>query len=531
VNLRRSLQGLFLLLFFLLFFTSTTSFSRMLPPDLFLRSDPLAGMIVSVMAWSAITVFLPALVVVGSALLMGRAFCGYACPLGTLADLGARLARTPHEEPSWLRRRPGLPLLILLLVLASSLLGFSLLAWLDPLVLLSRTTALVLQPWLLEAGRAVLGIFRPLASRIEWFWLSDAELHTPRYWLEGLSVAWMGGILALSLWRSRLWCRAVCPLGSLLGVLGQRAVLARRVGDSCVECGACEKVCPMGAIGRDPRHTSRSRCLICGRCGEVCPGEAIGFLPMKTGPARAPNGGWIPLSRRALLAAGAGGLMAGLTVRVDAGRAAPRDRLIRPPGALPEPLFLDRCLRCGLCMSVCMSHTIQPSLWEAGLDGIWSPRLDLRLAPCEKHCNRCGQVCPTGAVRPLSLEERTHAKIGTAILLRERCLVWEQDKKCLVCDEICPYDAIEFREVEGMRRPFVTESRCNGCGYCEHKCPVQGQSAIVVARMGEIRLEKGSFVEEARARGFVFEGSREEGESAPPSQSREGELPPGFLRP
>jgi len=178
-----------------------------------------------------------------------------------------------------------------------------------------------------------------------------------------------------------------------------------------------------------------------------------------------------------------------------------------------------------------MSHTIQPSLWEAGLDGIWSPRLDLRLAPCEKHCNRCGQVCPTGAVRPLSLEERTHAKIGTAILLRERCLVWEQDKKCLVCDEICPYDAIEFREVEGMRRPFVTESRCNGCGYCEHKCPVQGQSAIVVARMGEIRLERGSFVEEARARGFVFEGSREEGESAPPSQSREGELPPGFLRP
>jgi len=531
VNLRRTLQGLFLVFFFLLFFTASSSVSRLIPPDLFLRADPLAAAVVFLIAGSAAAVFLPALVLVISALLMGRAFCGYVCPLGTLLDLGARLARSPRSEPPWLLRHPGLPFWILSLVLLCGLLGFTLLAWLDPLVLLSRTTALLFQPWLLEGGKAFLELLRPLASKKEWFWLSDAQLQVPRFWLSALSLVWMGGIVTLSLWRSRLWCRAFCPLGSLLGLLGRRPLLARSVGESCLDCGACQEACPMGAVERDPRQTARGRCLVCGRCGEVCPVKAISFL--RRGKAFTPAAtasSWV-LSRRGLLSAGALGLVTGLTVRVDAGRAAPRDRLIRPPGALPEPLFLDRCLRCGLCMSVCMSHTIQPSLWEAGLEGIWSPRLDLRLAPCEKHCNRCGQVCPTGAIRPLSLEERTHAKIGTAILLKERCLVWEQDKTCLVCDEICPYDAIEFREVEGKRRPFVTESRCNGCGYCEHKCPVQGESAIVVARMGEIRLERGSFVEEARARGFVFEGSREEVQSPSPFQPQEGELPPGFLRP
>ncbi len=531
MNLRRFLQGLFLVFFFVLFFSASSSLSKFVPPDLFLRADPLAAAVVLLMAGSAGAVFLPALVLVISALLMGRAFCGYACPLGTLLDLGARLARSPRSEPLWLKARQGLPLWLLSFVLLCALLGFSLLAWLDPLVLLSRTTALLLQPWLLEGAHSLLELIRPVASRNEWFWLSDMELQPPRFWLSALSSLWIGGIVVLSLWRSRLWCRALCPLGSLLGLLGGRPLLARSVGDSCLDCGACQEVCPMGAIAQDPRQTSRARCLVCARCQEVCPVKAVGFLPGKKPLAASGARGSPALSRRSLMAAGAAGLIAGLTVKVDAGRASPRDRLIRPPGALPESLFLEKCLRCGLCMSVCMSHTIQPSLWEAGLDGIWSPRLDLRLAPCEKHCNRCGLVCPTGAIRPLSLEERTHAKIGTAILLRERCLVWEQDKTCLVCDEICPYDAIEFKEVEGKRRPFVTESRCNGCGYCEHKCPVQGESAIVVARMGEIRLERGSFLEEAKRRGFVFEGSREQAQPSSLPQPLEGELPPGILRP
>jgi len=124
--------------------------------------------------------------------------------------------------------------------------------------------------------------------------------------------------------------------------------------------------------------------------------------------------------------------------------------------------------------------------------------MDLRFAPCEQNCNVCGKVCPTQAIRSVSLEEKTHAKVGTALLNRDLCLVWAQDKLCLICDEICPYNAIVFRTIEGYRRPVVVASRCNGCGFCEQRCPVQGESAIIVATNGEIRLKEGSYVEEAK---------------------------------
>jgi ferredoxin len=148
-------------------------------------------------------------------------------------------------------------------------------------------------------------------------------------------------------------------------------------------------------------------------------------------------------------------------------------------------------------MEACLTNTLQPSIWEAGLEGLWTPRMELRYAGCEQHCNRCGKVCPSQAIRSLNLEEKKHAKVGTAIIERSRCIVWEQDRRCLICDEVCPYNAIVFKAVDGFRRPFVIESKCNGCGYCEQKCPVEGRSAIVVSPLGEIRLSHGSYQKEA----------------------------------
>jgi ferredoxin len=173
-------------------------------------------------------------------------------------------------------------------------------------------------------------------------------------------------------------------------------------------------------------------------------------------------------------------------------------QLIRPPGALPEGDFLRTCIRCGECMKSCVTNTLQPCVTEAGLEGLWTPRMELRFAACEQNCNVCGKVCPTQAIRSLSLEEKTHAKVGTAVLKKESCLVWAQDKLCLICDEICPYNAIVFRTIEGYRRPVVLPSHCNGCGFCEARCPVQGESAIVVAPNGEIRLAEGSYLTEAK---------------------------------
>jgi MauM/NapG family ferredoxin protein len=253
----------------------------------------------------------------------------------------------------------------------------------------------------------------------------------------------------------------------------------------------------MGAA-RDEGGTRVAECIQCRTCVAACPEDVITFpASPRMRPARAPA--HPDLSRRSFLCSVAGGVGAGFAVQQSPFTPLQNKlQLVRPPGALPEGDFLATCIRCGECMKSCLTNTLQPTLWESGLAGLWTPKLDLRFAACEQECNVCGKVCPTQAIRSLGLEEKTHAKVGTAILKKETCLVWAQDKLCLICDEICPYDAIVFRTIDGYRRPFVIASRCNGCGYCEQRCPVEGESAIVVVPLGQIRLRTGSYVAEAK---------------------------------
>jgi len=198
-------------------------------------------------------------------------------------------------------------------------------------------------------------------------------------------------------------------------------------------------------------------------------------------------------------------------------------------------------------MKSCLTNTLQPSLWESGFSGLWTPKMEPRLAPCDQNCNVCGKVCPTQAIRSLPLEEKTYAKVGTAVLRKEMCLVWAENKICLICDEICPYNAIVFRPVEGYRRPVVIASKCNGCGFCEQRCPVRGDSAIVVVPKGEIRLKDGSYVKEAKKlqlefkpdpgddkhiledSGFKLEERKKGEKDLPPEEKPQPKKPKGFL--
>jgi len=305
------------------------------------------------------------------------------------------------------------------------------------------------------------------------------------------------GIIALGRLVPRFWCRYLCPLGALLSLVSPLGRLRREVGPECPACGACQATCPMGAA-TDEGGTQAAECIQCRTCVAACPQDVITF---PASPRMLPEGGSSrpDLSRRGFLYSVAGGVGMGFAVRESPFTPLQnKQQLIRPPGALPESDFLATCIRCGECMKSCLTNTLQPTLWESGLAGLWTPKLDLRFAACEQECNVCGKVCPTQAIRSLNLEEKTHAKVGTAILKKEMCLVWAQDKLFLICDEICPYDAIVFRTIDGYRRPFVIASRCNGCGYCEQRCPVEGDSAIVVTPIGQIRLRTKSYVAEAK---------------------------------
>jgi ferredoxin len=257
----------------------------------------------------------------------------------------------------------------------------------------------------------------------------------------------------------------------------------------------------MRAVDEDPKKTILSECTLCGNCVDACKNNesSIGLASFGTGG----NNSTLLVDRRKFIYSTAAGIISASAIK---GGIHSKDnikgRFVRPPGSIPEPDFLARCIRCGECMKVCKTNGLQPINMESGLDAIWTPRLKPRVGPCEDKCNMCGHVCPTQAIRALPIEEKLFAKIGTAVIDRRRCIAWEQNKLCLICDEICPYDAIEFRIVDTFtgpfKRPFVLEDKCVGCGWCEKKCPIFGRAAIEVYNIGEERFAKGSYVTEQK---------------------------------
>jgi ferredoxin-type protein NapF len=385
---------------------------------------------------------------------------------------------------------------LLVLFFAAAATGVSLVHFMDPIALLTRFYAFFLYPLLITVINILLDLFQPLFHGLGWTSLSHLYYPQPVFYMTAVTLMIFGTVIGLNRLAPRFWCRYLCPLGALLSLISPLGVFRRRVSPECNRCMACRKACPMAAIGVDPLETRFADCIQCRDCAGICPQKGISFPASLAGMGEYSR---FDLSRRALVySAGCGLTLGFLSLRTPFTPLQGRQPLIRPPGALPETAFLRTCIRCGECMKSCLTNTLQPTLWESGLSGLWTPKLELRMAACEPNCNVCGKVCPTQAIRSLPMEEKTYAKIGTAVLRKEMCLVWTQNKMCLICDEICPYNAIVFRSIEGYRRPVVIASRCNGCGYCEQRCPVGGPSAIIVVPDGEIRLAEGSYIEEAK---------------------------------
>ena len=482
----------FLLFLFLLIRAGQTGF---LSTDLFYRLDPLVGLASMIAARQIVAALLiGTLIALIAAFVLGRAWCGWICPLGTVIDWAPAHKPKLHEvDPRpWLRK---VKYFVLLLILLLALLGNMTLMILDPITLLYRTITTAFWPALdalITAAEPILYKIPFLQGPVDAF--EGAVRGTvlpatqPVYGMGVVLALLFVGILALNLVRDRFWCRYLCPLGGLLGLVSKVALLRRTVGDVCIECQRCARACPTGTID-ESRHfeSDPSECTMCLDCVPTC-SRSSQYFTWQTRPAAWRS--YDPSRRQFLAATGAAVVTVGL---LGAEPAAKHEHafLIRPPGAR-KPEFLSQCIRCGICLKVCPTSGLQPSLTQAGWAGLWTPVLAPRLGYCDFGCNACGQACPTGAIPPLDLEAKRQAIIGHAYVDRSRCIPWVDGRNCIVCEEMCPVPekaiVLEDAEVRNpdtgemvmVRRPVVIHERCIGCGICENRCPVNGQAAILV---------------------------------------------------
>ena len=445
-------QAIFLAAFLYAFLRSLDPFAALENP--FLRWDPLIAL-----TYRPLTPALaaPALLLLLLALVLGRCFCGWICPLGVLIDsLDLLLGPLRRKNPAALARVPWYPALVRYPP-ALALLGVLLLTLAAPLQVLQ-----FLHPhiWSLR-----------IAS------------------LSPLGFAFLALLAFLALFSRRLWCTTLCPLGALYGLLSRLSFFKLRL-ESCSACGLCDR-CPTGAAVYRKKEVLAHQCILCFDYEHRCPAQGFRYsFPSGGGPAAAE-------SRRSFFLHGAqlagGALLGGVLGRLWSSTGT---GLLRPPGVVSETRFLEQCLRCLQCVRSCPTGIIKATGLEGGWSSLFTPHLSFGPEGCEYNCQVCQQVCPNHAIPLQRLREKQLTAIGIARLSQEHCVVYRDGINCLVYEEFCPVldKAIAFsplRVRQGgqtllLNQPRVIDSRCIGCGICEAKCPAD-PVAIRVSKTGPQR--------------------------------------------
>jgi MauM/NapG family ferredoxin protein len=492
----------FILFFYLLLGTHYPGEDYIGHVEIFFHFDPLLAVATFIASRAFFVSFALAASTIVLTFVLGRVACGWVCPLGSIHQFFSFIFKKskllkPKKNND---KRTAWKYYLLIFILVGTIFSLDLVGIFDPLSLLYRSFSVSILPAISHGFYAFIGALYQINisslgdSLAQFFeYLAVNSVFRQGFFLGVLFI----GILLLNLSRERYWCRYLCPLGAFLGLVSRWNVMKLKVDpEKCIDCWLCTIHCQTQARPYPEEDWKSSECIYCYTCSAICPTSAIGF-PVKSKPEEIVR---VDLSKRKLIFTTLLGIAAIPFFRLSPSMKRASPRLIRPPGALPEKQFLQKCVKCGECMKACPTNGLQPALTEAGPEGIWTPVLVPKIGYCEYFCSLCTQVCPTGAIQELAVMEKTKIKIGLAWVNKNTCIPYNLGTPCIVCEEHCPTSPKAIKLVKTEVRlpdstiktpvaPVINTDLCIGCGICETKCPVVDEPAIYVTSVGESRSE------------------------------------------
>ena len=457
------------------------------------------------LGWMAKVQFLPAVlalnfgvvaVLLVLTLLFGRVYCSVICPLGVMQDIISWIhGKTKKKNRFRFSYSPAINWLrygVLALFIIALIAGLhSLVALVAPYSAYGRIASNLLAP-VYQLGN---NFFAWIAERA-----GSYAFYSTEVWIRSgatFAVAAVTfAVVAVLAWKhGRTWCNTICPVGSVLGLFSRFSVFAPVIDtEKCRNCGLCGKQCKSSCINMKEHEIDYSRCVACMDCIETCKEGAIHYAcryGKKGSPS--PAQGNVDKSKRAFLVSSAIATTAvaakAQEMKVDGGlaeieRATKPERQTRlvPAGSLSLKNFADHCTACQLCVSVCPNQVLRPS---TSLMTLMQPEMSYERGYCRPECTKCSDVCPAGAIRPISVEEKSSTQIGHAVVCLDNCVVNTDEVSCGNCARHCPAGAISMvrknpDDPKSLRIPVVNEERCIGCGACENLCPARPFTAIHV---------------------------------------------------
>ncbi|MBN2173613.1 MAG: 4Fe-4S binding protein [Bacteroidales bacterium] len=496
-RIRVGVSLLFFLLIFFLFIDFTNSFSAFLVNSiLYLQFIP---SLIKFLDHAALAVagFVFILLLT---LLFGRIYCSTFCPLGTLQDIIIFLSKKFKKRKVFKYAEPkNLLRFSILIIVVVTFLGGSILLinLLDPYSVFGKMISNLVRPVYYTANNLGVAVF----ERFEIYVLFPVKLKSYSWLTFGFSISMLGLIGWLAIYKGRLYCNTVCPLGTLLGITSRFSLFKIRLDESaCTSCGICGSVCKSGCINTREKSVDFSRCVGCFNCLTVCGSGGVVFQPRvlnSTKPAlnETPqiNDRRSFIKNSALISAGVLQISKqSFTQGLNNGKVPVKKEFpVTPPGSISIAQFTGKCTACHLCISACPTHVLQPSLLHYGLAGIMQPTMDYKASFCNFECTLCSEICPTGAILPIEPEKKKLTQLGKAHFIKENCIVYTDEKDCGACSEHCPTKAVNMVFYKGtLKIPEVNAEICVGCGACEYACPTTPKSIYVDGNPVHLIAEK-----------------------------------------